>query len=326
MARKIRKTKGRQIPKKVLDREEIPNEIRWAMLERFTDGASAKEVGKRYGKGPRQVRKVVKIAEEKATRHRRPLLDVKNVQNSPGRRHPPWRFTDTQKKEIVEKATENRESREKNAWNQIQEQELDISESLFQIIMYEHRQHYLAGAENPLLNDGGKQHRVRLATYLLKHDLKTIVFLDQANMRSEYGKPHTWHSPEEYFHPDVKQGTSKQDYQKAEFMGAIKHGEKPGPFRIFKKETLAEQMEMDRLIRKMQEEELPRLRKEFDAREAAKDVSYYATTKALTNFPRLKHLRKVTKERVQSLVLRYISGITRHAVVIGMQVGSMDSG
>ena len=137
--------------------------------------------------------------------------------------------------------------------------------------MYKFRSHYLPGAEKPELNEGYMKMRRELATLLLGMDLKNVVFIDEANARSEYGKEHLWHTLEEYHHPDVKGGTTKQAYQKAEFVGAIKWGEPPGPYRSFLPETDAEKQEAKLLIQKMQEEELPRLRAEFEALEATKD-------------------------------------------------------
>ena len=46
---------------------------------------------------------------------------------------------------------------------------------------------------------------------------------------------------------------------------------------MFKKETLSEKNEAEGLMIRMREEQMPRLRAEFDTREAAKDVciSYF---------------------------------------------------
>jgi hypothetical protein len=54
-------------------------------------------------------------------------------------------------------------------------------------------------------------------------------------------------------------------------VGAIKWGEPPGPCRSFRPETDAEKKEAKLLIKKLQEEELPRLKREFYALEDAKD-------------------------------------------------------
>jgi Holliday junction resolvasome RuvABC ATP-dependent DNA helicase subunit len=54
--------------------------------------------------------------------------------------------------------------------------------------MYKFRLHHLPGAKKPELNDGYMQMRRDLATLLLKMDLKNVVFIDEANERSEYGK------------------------------------------------------------------------------------------------------------------------------------------
>ena len=165
--------------------------------------------------------------------------------------------------------------REKPAKEHIEELMLHCSESLFTKIMYKHRSHYTPGEEKPELSAGCPQIRVDLAELLLSMDLKTIAFIDEANMRSEYGKIHVWHTPEERFHPDVKQSTTKQDYSKGEFMGALKWGEPPGPYRLFSTETLEEKKEAEILLKKYQSEQEPQLRAEFDAREAEKDVCNY---------------------------------------------------
>jgi hypothetical protein len=144
--------------------------------------------------------------------------------------------------------------------------------------MYEKRLHYLPGGEKPDLNENCMCKRNQLAKELLAMDLKQCVFIDEANERSEYGVVSCWHNPEEYLHKDVKQKTKKQDYSKAEFIGAIKWGEPPGPYRVMKTETLAEKKEAEVLINKLREEEMPRLRAEFDAQEAEKDVRLISPT------------------------------------------------
>jgi len=108
---------------------------------------------------------------------------------------------------------------------------------------------------------------------LLAHDCKTIVFIDEANIRSDYGAIPRWHSPEERYHPDVKQTTTKQAYSKGEFLGAIKYGESAGPSRIFLAETAEEKKEAEELLEVLRKEEEPHLRTEFNAQEAEKDIS-----------------------------------------------------
>jgi Holliday junction resolvasome RuvABC ATP-dependent DNA helicase subunit len=51
--------------------------------------------------------------------------------------------------------------------------------------------------------------RRELATLLLGMDLKNVVFINEANARSEYGKEHLWHTLEEYYYPDIKGGITK---------------------------------------------------------------------------------------------------------------------
>jgi hypothetical protein len=123
--------------------------------------------------------------------------------------------------------------------------------------MYKHRQHYLPGGEKPELNPKYMLKRNKLAEELLAIDIKQCVFINKANERSEYRKQSSWHNLEEYLHPDVKQPTQKQDYSKAEFLGAIKWEEPPGPYRVFKTETLKEKKEAEVLINRLREEQLP---------------------------------------------------------------------
>jgi len=139
--------------------------------------------------------------------------------------------------------------------------------------MYKRRQHFLPGAEKPELTPKNCCMRVKLATELLACDCKTIVFINEANIRSDYGAIPRWHSLEERYHLDVKQSTTKQAYSKGEFLGAIKYGEPPGPFRIFLTETPEEREEAEELLDKLRKEEEPRLRTEFNAQEAEKNVS-----------------------------------------------------
>jgi Holliday junction resolvasome RuvABC ATP-dependent DNA helicase subunit len=89
---------------------------------------------------------------------------------------------------------------------------LKCKESTFEKLMYKFRSHHLPSAEKPELNDGCMKMRRELATLLLGMDLKNVVFIDEANARSEYGKEHLWHTLEEYYHLDIKQPTTKQAY------------------------------------------------------------------------------------------------------------------
>ena len=86
---------------------------------------------------------------------------------------------------------------------------LKCKESTFEKLMYKFRSYYLPGAEKPELNEGYMKMRRELATLLLGMDLKNVVFIDEANARSEYGKEHLWHTLEEYYYLDVKGGTTK---------------------------------------------------------------------------------------------------------------------
>ena len=69
------------------------------------------------------------------------------------------------------------------------------------------------------------------------------------------------------------QRTTKQDYQKAEFMGAIVYNQPPRPFKVFFKETLDKQIEADQILKRMQAEERPRLVAKFNLLKKQKTVS-----------------------------------------------------
>jgi hypothetical protein len=81
---------------------------------------------------------------------------------------------------------------------------LKCKESTFKKLIYKFHSHHLPGAEKPKLNEGCMQMQRDLATLLLDMDLKNVVFLNKANTRTEYGKEHLWHTPEEYCHPNMK--------------------------------------------------------------------------------------------------------------------------
>ena len=104
-----------------------------------------------------------------------------------------------------------------------------------------------------------------MAIELLIHDYKIIVFINEANIRSDYDAIPRWHSSEERYYPDVKQTTTKQIYSKREFLGAIKYGESAGPSRIFLAETAEEKKEAEELLEVLQKEEELYLRTEFNA-------------------------------------------------------------
>ena len=56
-------------------------------------------------------------------------------------------------------------------------------------------------------------------------------------------------------------------------MGAIVYNQPLGPFKVFFKETLDEQIEADQILKRMQAEERPRLVAEFSLLEEQKTVS-----------------------------------------------------
>ena len=271
MVHKNRKTKGIKPLVRKTDRRETDPAIRHRMVVKSMEGTTLRDIARFYEKDRSTVVKIVQKAERRAKRDRVPLQALSNVQNSPGKRHRPRVYTDGEEREIYNKVTKNRAERKKPALAHIAEIGLKCKESTFEKLMYKFRSHHLPGGEKPELNEGCMRMRQELATLLLDMDLKNIVFLDEANARTEYGKEHLWHTPEEYLHLDVKQPTTKQGYQKAEFVGAIKWGEPPGPYCVFKPETDTEKKEAELLIQKMQEEDRVRLLTEFQAQEDVKN-------------------------------------------------------
>ena len=67
---------------------------------------------------------------------------------------------------------------------------LKYKESTFEKLIYKFRSYYLLGVEKPKLNEGYITIRRELAILLLGIDLKNVVFINEANARSEYGKEH----------------------------------------------------------------------------------------------------------------------------------------
>jgi len=67
---------------------------------------------------------------------------------------------------------------------------LKCKESTFKKLIYKFQSHHLLGVEKPKLNEGYIKMRRELATLLLKIDLKNVVFINEANARSKYGKEH----------------------------------------------------------------------------------------------------------------------------------------
>ncbi|CZS92399.1 uncharacterized protein RAG0_02841 [Rhynchosporium agropyri] len=161
-----------------------------------------------------------------------------------------------------------------------------------QALLFKFRQQHLPGGQKPQLDDYLMNRRIKLAEYLLQTDLKTIVSIYQANTREEHALKSCWHSPEEYLHSDVKQPTTKQDYQKAEFMGAIKWEELPGPAEDFKKETANEIQEAYQLLKRLQAEEAPRVKAEFEASEKLKEIAASKGQKRKGKKPTLENYMK----------------------------------
>lgn len=273
MPKKIYFTKGRCPRPNKTDRTEVSEAMRHGMVVKSLDGISQHKIAEFYGKPQCTVSRTLKDATERAERRGNPLSDIENVQRTPGKRKRPVKFGTPQKEEIVKKVKFGREPRELKAHEWIEDLELNCSESTFTKMMYEYRLHFLPGAEKPELSPKLQSIRLSLAQMILDYDVRRIIFIDQANIRSEYGGKPTWHTPEEKFHKDVKIPTTKQAYSKGEIMGAIKYNEPPGPHKIYLKETLAEQNEAEGHMKRMRAEQMEGLRAEFDAQEAAKDVS-----------------------------------------------------
>lgn len=273
MPKKIYRTKGRCPRPNKTDRTEVSEAMRHGMVVKSMDGISQHKIAEFYDRPTATVSRTIKDATERAERRGNPLSEIENVQRTPGKRKRPVKFTTPQKDEIMKKVKFGREPREKKASEWIEDLQLNCSESTFTKMMYEYSLHFLPGAEKPELSQKAQDLRVSLAQIILDYDVRRIVFIDQANIRSEYGGKPTWHTPEEKFHKDVKIPTTKQAYSKGEIMAAIKYNEPPGPARIFTKETLDEQNEAEVHMKTLRAEQMEGLRAEFDAREAAKDVS-----------------------------------------------------
>jgi hypothetical protein len=185
-------------------------------------GDTPGNIAKFYSKDKSIVKKILERAERRAKKDQKPLQALSNIQNSLYKRHRPRVYSNSKEHEIYYKVTKNRVQRRKPALQHISEIGLKCKESTFEKLIYKFRLYYLPGTEKPELNNSCIKMQRELATLLLGIDLKNIVFIDKANTRSEYSKEHLWYTPEEYYHPDVKQPTTKQVYQKAEFVGAIK--------------------------------------------------------------------------------------------------------
>ncbi len=147
---------------------------------------------------------------------------LSNIQNLLYKYHQLRVYSNSKECKIYYKVTKNRVQRRKPALQHISEIGLKYKKSMFEKLIYKFRLYYLPGTEKPELNNSCMKIQQELAILLLGIDLKNIVFIDKANARSEYSKEYLWHTPEEYYHPDIKQPTTKQVYQKAEFVSTIK--------------------------------------------------------------------------------------------------------
>jgi hypothetical protein len=276
MVKKLRNTKGIHPRKNKTSRKEIPVAVRAQITALSAVNTPPTEIARVLRLGPSKgstVTKVINRAKRRSQRDRKPLTDITCVENSPGNRHRPRLYNDEKESQIIKNVSQDRISRAKSTSVHIQEMNLDCSKSTFEKIMYKGHFHYLEGAEKPELTAKIEAKRREVAQDILNSDIKSCIFIDEANMRSEYGRQKAWHKPGEYFHPDVVQKTRKVDYQKAEFMGAIMYNHAPGPYHIFKKETLDELKAADEIIKRLQDEEEPRLRVEFEKREVEKEVN-----------------------------------------------------
>ncbi|PQE08216.1 hypothetical protein CJF32_00010271 [Rutstroemia sp. NJR-2017a WRK4] len=250
MPHKIRRTKGVHTPEPKTPRTEHECCVLYAIAVLGAVGTSQHRTAEILDIDQSVVSRRLTELRARAERNNRPLLAVENVHRTPRKRGAKPMFTGIQKRDIYEQVIQDRANRHKTAEQHIYELHLNCSESNFKSIIYEYSQHFLPGAEKPQLTRQIRQIRVQLAVYLLKYDLKTIVFIDQANARTEYGKERCWHDPDEYFDSDVVQQSTKQSYQKAEFMATIKWGEPPGPYIVLKKETLEEENAAEAIMQK----------------------------------------------------------------------------
>ena len=117
-------------------------------------GHSDNQIAQFYDRPHQTVGRIIHKWEQWAEPNSKPLRDITNVQNTPGKRGRRRVFTDDQELDIKEYMYENRLKRRKTERQWIDELELPCSELTFQKLMYKYHSYYLLGGQKPELNDG----------------------------------------------------------------------------------------------------------------------------------------------------------------------------
>ncbi len=115
MPHKIRKTKGIKPHQPKTSCTLIPTKIRYTMLSDSMSGITDRDTGQKHDKDRWQVLRTITKAKERAKRDNRPLLDIHNVQETPGKWGRKRKFTDIEKENIVLNVTLTHKKRVKTA-------------------------------------------------------------------------------------------------------------------------------------------------------------------------------------------------------------------
>jgi hypothetical protein len=115
MPYKIRKTKGIKPRQPKTSRTLILTEIRYVMLSDYMSGMTDRDIRRKHDKDRRQVLQTITKAKERAERDNRPLLDIQNIQETPGKWGRKRKFIDVEKENIVSNVTLTHEKRVKTA-------------------------------------------------------------------------------------------------------------------------------------------------------------------------------------------------------------------
>jgi len=94
-------------------------------------GMTDRDIGRKHNKDRRQVLRTITKAKERAERDNRPLLDIQNVQETPGKWGRKRKFTDMEKENIVSNVTSTHEKRVKTAHQWVKDLDLDCSDTTF---------------------------------------------------------------------------------------------------------------------------------------------------------------------------------------------------
>lgn len=85
------------------------------MLSDKENGMGDREIGRKHHKDRRQVLRTITRARERAERDNRPILDVRNVQETPRKWGRKRKFSEVEKEDIARKVRFSRETRAKTA-------------------------------------------------------------------------------------------------------------------------------------------------------------------------------------------------------------------